>query len=72
MMSDRTYISFDWAMMKNQMATARGEGLMAGEEKGRVEERWANARSLKEHGVPIDVIAKSLSLTQEETQVLQR
>lgn len=33
---------------------------------GRAEERIANAQSLKENGVPIDVIAKSLSLTDEE------
>ena len=32
----------------------------------RAEERIANAQSLKENGVPIDVIAKSLSLTDEE------
>ena len=30
------------------------------------EERIANAQSLKENGVPIDVIAKSLSLTDDE------
>ena len=33
---------------------------------GRAEERIANAQSLKENGVPIDVIAKSLSLTDDE------
>lgn len=37
-----------------------------GREEGRAEERIANAQSLKENGVPIDVIAKSLSLTDEE------
>ena len=36
------------------------------EQKGRIEERLTNARSLKENGVPIDVIAKSLGLTAEE------
>lgn len=37
-----------------------------GREEGRAEERIANAQSLKENGVPIDVIAKSLSLTDDE------
>ena len=37
-----------------------------GRAEGRVEERLANARSLKENGVPIDIIAKSLGLTAEE------
>ena len=35
-------------------------------EKRRAEERLANARSLKENGVPLDIIAKSMSLTDEE------
>ena len=42
------------------------EGEKKGRAEGRAEERIANARSLKENGVPIDVIAKSLSLTDEE------
>ena len=37
----------------------------------RVEERKANALALKENGVPLDVIAKSLSLTDEEMVQLQ-
>ena len=37
-----------------------------GEAKGRAEERMANAMSLKANGVPIDVIAKSLGLTEDE------
>ena len=36
------------------------------EQKGRIEERLTNARSLKENGVSIDIIAKSLGLTAEE------
>lgn len=39
---------------------------LEGIEEGRAEERLANTRSLKENGVPLDVIAKSLSLTDEE------
>lgn len=42
------------------------KGRAEGRAEGRTEERIANARSLKENGVPIDVIAKSLSLTDEE------
>ena len=42
------------------------EGIEEGLAKGRTEERLANARSLKENGVPLDIIAKSLSLTDEE------
>ena len=41
-----------------------------GMEKGRAEERLLNARSLMENGVPIDLIAKSLKLTDEELQQL--
>jgi len=37
------------------------EGIEEGLAKGRTEERLANARSLKENGVPLDIIAKSLS-----------
>lgn len=44
---------------------------LEGKKEGRSEERWANARSLKENGVPIDLIAKSLGLTQEEVKALQ-
>ena len=41
-----------------------------GEAKGRAEERMKNARSLRDNGVPIDVIAKSLNLTAEEIAAL--
>ena len=41
-----------------------------GEAKGRVEERLKNARNLKKNGVPVDVIATSLGLTEEETAQL--
>ena len=37
-----------------------------GREEGRAEERMVNARSLKENGVPVEVIAKSLGLTLEQ------
>jgi len=50
--------------------TARKKGHAEGRAEGRAEERLANARSLKENGVPIDLIAKSLRLTDEELQQL--
>jgi len=43
---------------------------LKGERRGRAEERMANARSLKEHGVSVDVIAKSLNLSEEEIEAL--
>ena len=46
------------------------EGMKKGEAKGRAEERLANARSLKENGVSVDVIAKSLGFTAEEIDAL--
>ena len=51
---------------------AEGEkiGMEKGEKIGMEKERIANARSLKENGVPIDVIAKSLGLTAEEIAAL--
>ena len=51
---------------------AKGEaiGLAKGEAKWRAKERLQNARSLVENGVPIDLIAKSLNLTDEELQQL--
>lgn len=42
------------------------EGEKKGRAEGRAEERLLNARKLKENGVPIDIIAKSLSLTEKE------
>ena len=41
-----------------------------GRAEGRAEEKLANARSLKENGVPTDVIAKSLGLSAEEIERL--
>lgn len=43
---------------------------MEGEKKGRAEEKIENARSLKQNGVPVDVIAKSLGLNPEEIEAL--
>ena len=41
-----------------------------GRAEGRAEEKLANARSLKENGVSVDIIAKSLGLTAEEIERL--
>ena len=46
------------------------QGEKKGRAEGRAEEKLANARSLKENGVPTDVIAKSLGLTAEEIERL--
>ena len=48
------------------MKTAQDKGRA----EGRAEERLSNARSLKQNGVPVDVIAKSLGLSIEEIQSL--
>ena len=48
------------------LAQGREEGLAQGREEGRSEERMSNARSLKEHGVPVDLIVQSLNLTPDE------
>ncbi|MBR1933546.1 MAG: PD-(D/E)XK nuclease family transposase [Prevotella sp.] len=46
------------------------EGRKEGMEEGRKEERLANARSLLANGLPLDLIAKSLSLTHDEIEIL--
>ena len=72
----------DRVILADQIYTARGEGKMEGRaegreegraegrEEGRAEERLANARSLKANGVPLNVIVKSLSLTEEEVNLI--
>jgi predicted transposase/invertase (TIGR01784 family) len=46
------------------------EGMEKGRAEGEANERMKNARSLKDNGVPLDVIAKSLGLTDAELQQL--
>lgn len=46
------------------------KGMVKGREEGRVEERLKNARSLKANGIPLDVIASSLGLSQDEIEAL--
>ena len=54
---------------RDTLAVMDGQ-FMQGEKKGRAEEKLSNARSLKENGVPVDIIAKSLGLTSEEIERL--
>ncbi len=65
----RRYID-DRVILADQIVTARGEGKLEGRAEGRAEERLANARSLKANGVPLEVIIKSLSLTESEVTQL--
>ena len=51
-------------------AEGHAKGLEEGRAEGRAEERLSNARSLKDNGVPIEVIANSLGLTKEEIDTL--
>ena len=46
------------------------KGMQKGMEEGRVRERLENARSLKNNGIPIDLISKSLNLSIEEIEKL--
>ena len=59
-----------YSTMSTSFNKGRAEGLAEGRAEGRAEERMANARSLKEHGVPVDVIAKSLALNPDEIEAL--
>ena len=52
------------------LAEGEAKGLAKGEAKGRAKERLQNARSLKENGVALDIIARSLGLTDAELQQL--
>ena len=52
------------------MTTAYNKGLAQGRAEGRAEEKLNNARNLKANGVSIELIAKSLGLTEEEVEKL--
>ena len=56
--------------MEQGLAKGLAKGLAEGRAKGRYEEKVANARSLKENGVPSEVIAKSLGMPIEEIEKL--
>jgi len=51
-----------YSVMKTQLEKGRAEG--------RAEEKLANARALKDNGVPLDVIARSLGLNDEQMKEL--
>ena len=65
----RRYID-DRVILADQIVTARGEGKLEGRAEGRAEGRMANARSLKANGVPVELIIKSLGLTNDEAEQL--
>ena len=61
-------------ILRDNIATARGEGRAEGKAEGRAEgraeERLSNARSLKQNGIPVELIAKSLGLSSDEIAAL--
>ena len=61
----------DTDVIKTQILEAEIKGRKEGEAKGRKEERIKNARNLKDNGVPLDLIAKSLGLSDDEIKLLQ-
>ena len=52
------------------LAEGRAEGRAEGLAEGRAEEKLENARNLKANGVPVELIAKSLGLAEEEVEKL--
>jgi predicted transposase/invertase (TIGR01784 family) len=52
------------------LTTSYNKGRAEGRAEGELNERLKNARSLKENGVAIDVIAKSIGLSLEEIENL--
>ena len=62
---ERRQYDEDLKHYRDTIAVMHGQ-FLEGETKGRAEERMANAMSLKANGVPIDIIAKSLGLTEDE------
>ena len=60
----------DYRDYYSTMKTAHKKGKEEGRAEGRAEEKLANARNLRDNGVPVDVIAKSLGLTTEEIETL--
>lgn len=59
-----------YSTMKTAHKKGKAEGEAKGRAEGRAEERLINARSLKENGIPMDVIVRSLHLTAEEIEQL--
>ncbi len=55
---------------KEGEASGEAKGISIGEARGEANERSRMAKSLKEQGVPIEVIAKAASISVEETRIL--
>ena len=71
--SEKVYYDNDGAIRTAEakgLAKGRAEGLAEGEAK-RAEERMANAKALLDNGVPLEVIVKSLHLTDDEVAMLR-
>lgn len=75
--SEKVYYDNDGAIRTAEakgLAKGRAEGLAEGLAEGeakRAEERMANAKALLDNGVPLEVIVKSLHLTDDEVAMLR-
>ena len=69
--TDSQLLAYDdfWMAVTDERVIAE-DALKRGREEGRVDERLKNARNLKKNGVPVDVIAISLGLTEEQVKSL--
>ena len=56
--------------MEKGMAKGRVEGRAEGLQEGKLEERYNNAKALKENGIPVAIISVSLGLSVEEVEKL--
>ncbi len=63
--------SIDYAHMQGK-EEGFAEGIAEGQARGRAKERMNNAKSLLSNGLPLDIITKSLHLTDEEIEKLKR
>ena len=52
--------------LKNSLDTAREEGFIDGEMKGKIKNNFRVAKNLKDLGIPIDIIMKSTGLSEDE------
>ena len=56
--------------MEKGRAEGLQEGMVKGKTEGKLEERYNNAKALKENGVPVAIISVSLGLSVEEVENL--
>ena len=59
-----------YAVMEGQYEEGMKKGMEKGMEKGEMNERLKNAKNLKENGVAVEIIAKSIGLSVEEIEKL--